>query len=85
MKTTIAVLHSSHKKKKFNCGKELLDNYLHKQASQDVKRKFSVVHNGIAPIEFPVSANINDSAKKAPSKNIVAGFSRTMIPSTAAT
>ena len=42
MKTTIAVLHSSHKKKKFNCGKELLDNYLHKQASQDVKRKLSV-------------------------------------------
>ena len=42
MKTTIAVLHSSHKKKKFNCGKELLDNYLQKQASQDVKRKLSV-------------------------------------------
>ncbi|WP_199562676.1 GNAT family N-acetyltransferase [Pedobacter chinensis] len=29
--------------KGFSCGKEKLDNYLHKQASQDVKRKLCVV------------------------------------------
>jgi len=34
-------LHPSHTKKGFTCGKELLDNYLHIQAKQDVKRKLS--------------------------------------------
>ncbi|HEV2478819.1 MAG TPA: GNAT family N-acetyltransferase [Puia sp.] len=34
-------LNSSHKKKNFACGKDLLDNYLHTQAKQDVKRKLS--------------------------------------------
>jgi len=42
MKMAIVALHSSHKKKNFYCGKELLDNYLHKRASQDIKRKLSV-------------------------------------------
>lgn len=35
------LLSSSHKKESFNCGKALLDNYLHKQAKQDVKRMLS--------------------------------------------
>uniref|UniRef100_UPI00404B0D12 GNAT family N-acetyltransferase n=1 Tax=Flavobacterium sp. TaxID=239 RepID=UPI00404B0D12 len=34
-------LNSSHKKATFSCGKELLDNYLHKQANQDIKRKLT--------------------------------------------
>lgn len=34
-------LHSSHKKGSFICGKPLLDNYIHTQAKQDVKRKLS--------------------------------------------
>ncbi len=34
-------LNSSHRKKEFSCGKEMLDNYLHKQANQDIKRKLS--------------------------------------------
>lgn len=34
-------LDSSHIKKEFSCGKEMLDNYIQKQASQDVKRKLS--------------------------------------------
>lgn len=34
-------LHSKHRRKSFLCGKELLDNYLHYQAGQDVKRKLS--------------------------------------------
>ncbi len=36
-------LDSSFKKEDFYCGKSLLDDYLHKQASQDIKRKLSVV------------------------------------------
>lgn len=36
-----ANLSSVHKKNEFCCEKELLDNYLHKQANQDVKRKLS--------------------------------------------
>jgi GNAT superfamily N-acetyltransferase len=34
-------LNSSHNKKDFKCGKELLDNYLHYQANQDIKRSLS--------------------------------------------
>ena len=36
------LLNSTHKKSEFDCGQELLDNYLHRQASQDVKRHLSV-------------------------------------------
>ena len=34
-------LDSSHNKENFDCGKPLLDDYLHKQAKQDVKRRLS--------------------------------------------
>jgi GNAT superfamily N-acetyltransferase len=34
-------LSSSHKKEGFSCEKAPLDNYLHKQASQDIKRKLA--------------------------------------------
>ena len=34
-------LTSAHNKKRFCCGKQMLDNYLHFQVSQDVKRKLS--------------------------------------------
>ncbi len=34
-------INSKHKKSDFSCGKEMLDNYLHKQANQDIKRKLS--------------------------------------------
>lgn len=42
MNLEIVPLHSSHSKKDFTCGKELLNNYIQKQAIQDVKRKLSV-------------------------------------------
>ena len=34
-------LNSSHRKKEFSCGKDMLDDYLHKQANQDIKRKLA--------------------------------------------
>ena len=34
-------LNSKHKKSDFSCGKEMLDNYIQKQANQDIKRKLS--------------------------------------------
>ena len=34
-------LSSSHRKKEFSCGKKLLDDFLHHQAKQDVKRHLS--------------------------------------------
>lgn len=34
-------LNSNHRKNEFSCGKDMLDNYLHKQANQDIKRKLS--------------------------------------------
>lgn len=34
-------LNSNHKKAEFTCGVGMLDDYLHKQANQDVKRKLS--------------------------------------------
>lgn len=44
-------LQNHHKKKDFSCGKPLLDNYLHTQAKQDIKRKLAVCF---------VMADIND-------------------------
>ena len=41
MKKQIELLSKKHKKKDFECGKEMLDNYFHNHASQDVKRKLS--------------------------------------------
>jgi GNAT superfamily N-acetyltransferase len=37
------LLNSTHQKQKFSCGVELLDNYLHYQAGQDIKRKLTAV------------------------------------------
>lgn len=36
------LLDKKHNKKDFDCGKELLNNYLKTQAGQDIKRKLSV-------------------------------------------
>jgi len=36
-----SLLSSTHSREDFSCGKEMLDNYLHKQAKQDMKRKVS--------------------------------------------
>lgn len=38
----IEILDKNHNRKDFDCGKELLNNYLISQASQDVRRKLSV-------------------------------------------
>jgi predicted GNAT family N-acyltransferase len=35
------LLNASHEKAKFSCGKEMLDNYIQKQAGQDIKSKVS--------------------------------------------
>lgn len=43
MSYPIEPLHAGLNKKEFRCGKEMLDNYLHKQASQDIKRRLSTV------------------------------------------
>lgn len=37
----IEVLDKKHNKNEFDCGKELLNNYLKNQAGQDIKRKLS--------------------------------------------
>ena len=42
MKELTEVLSARHRKKEFSCGKDMLDNYLHKQANQEIKRKLSV-------------------------------------------
>jgi predicted N-acetyltransferase YhbS len=36
-----SLLAASHNKPHFSCGNVMLDNYLHKQANQDIKRKLS--------------------------------------------
>ncbi|MBC8314818.1 MAG: GNAT family N-acetyltransferase [Bacteroidales bacterium] len=41
MKQLTEILVKKHRKKDFCCGKIMLDNYLHRQANQDVKRKLS--------------------------------------------
>lgn len=42
MNQVIELLDKKHKKKEFNCGKQLLDNYLKNQASQDIRKQLSV-------------------------------------------
>lgn len=42
MKDLTEHLNSNHRKKEFSCGNVMLDDYLHKQANQDIKRKLSV-------------------------------------------
>lgn len=37
----IELLSSNHNRKDFQCGVDLLDNYLHNQVNQDIKRKLS--------------------------------------------
>jgi len=41
MKELTEHLNPKHRKKEFSCGKDMLDNYLHKQANQDIKQKLS--------------------------------------------
>ncbi|HEY2584104.1 MAG TPA: GNAT family N-acetyltransferase [Mucilaginibacter sp.] len=43
MSAKIELLNASLNKQDFHCGAAMLDNYLHTQASQDVKRKLCVV------------------------------------------
>lgn len=52
-------LKSSHFRKDFNCGHEILDNYLMKQVNQDIKKKLSVC--------FVI-------AEKEDEKNVVKGY-----------
>lgn len=42
MRQLTEILNNTHQKNSFTCGKELLDNYLKRQAKQDIKRKLSV-------------------------------------------
>jgi GNAT superfamily N-acetyltransferase len=44
MTMTIQKLESIHLKNDFSCGYDLLDNYLKRQANQDIKRKLSSCH-----------------------------------------
>lgn len=41
MKQFTEQLNSNHKKAEFSCGVPLLDDYLHKQANQDIKRNLT--------------------------------------------
>ena len=41
---SIGQLDKSHKREKFSCGVHLLDDYLHKQASQDMRRHIAVTY-----------------------------------------
>ena len=42
MNLKLSILNKSHNRKEFDCGKELLNNYLKQQVSQDIKKKLSV-------------------------------------------
>lgn len=44
MSLIIEILNSQHKKRGFDCGNELLNNYIQKQAKQDVSRDLSACY-----------------------------------------
>src|SRR3546814_17869161 len=46
----ISALDGSHERSGFHCGVPSLDNYLHKQANQDVKRRISRVFVATTPV-----------------------------------
>jgi len=52
MTYSITPLEAGHNRSAFSCGKDMLDNYIAKQAKQDMKRRLSVV--------FVMTANDND-------------------------
>ncbi len=52
MTYSIKPLEAGHDRSAFSCGKDMLDNYITKQAKQDMKRRLSVV--------FVMTANDND-------------------------
>lgn len=52
MMYSIKPLEAGHDRSAFSCGKDMLDNYIIKQAKQDMKRRLCVV--------FVMSANDND-------------------------
>lgn len=62
MKLKIEKLESIHVKEGFSCGYDLLDNYLKRQANQDIKRKLSscsvlVDEQNVVKGYFTLSAN----------------------------
>ena len=62
MKLKIEKLESIHVKEEFSCGYDLLDNYLKRQANQDIKRKLSscsvlVDEQNVVKGYFTLSAN----------------------------
>ncbi len=44
MALLIEILEKKHDRKSFSCGQSLLDNYIQRQASQDVKRNLSICY-----------------------------------------
>ncbi|WP_345951308.1 GNAT family N-acetyltransferase [Mucilaginibacter sp. PAMB04274] len=44
MELTISILDKTHDKKEFECGQPALDNYIKRQASQDVKKDLAVCY-----------------------------------------
>jgi hypothetical protein len=42
MNLKLSILEKSHDRSDFNCGKELLDEYVKMQVSQDIKKRLSV-------------------------------------------
>lgn len=68
MSYVTVALNASHKRRAFNCGKPLLDHYLHVQAKQDAKRKLAASfvladeHNNIQGYFTLSSASISKDA-----------------------
>jgi GNAT superfamily N-acetyltransferase len=84
----IELLNKKHNRNNFDCGNELLNNYLKYQANQDIKRKLSVCYVLSHPTEFNVKGyytlsnnNINlDSLPEYISKKLPKSYNK--IPTT---
>lgn len=64
----IELLDKKHKRENFDCGKELLTNYLKTQAGQDVKRKLSACFV-LAENEYSIKGYYTLSNSSIPLKN----------------
>ncbi|MFW5767765.1 MAG: GNAT family N-acetyltransferase [Bacteroidota bacterium] len=79
MKYVIIPLDLKRDRKDFSCGKDLLDNYFHKQVSQDVKRKLSVCFTLIDE-ESNNIAGYNTLSSNSISNNLIPDSFRKKLP-----
>ncbi len=81
MKFLTELLAKNHSKAKFSCGNDLLDNYLHRQAGQDVKRKLTACFVSIDAKSGLIQGYYTLSNSRVPLAQVPESFRKKLTPS----